>query len=149
MADDRKAGPGGEPTGVAQGRPAGGPSRHFWLIPALTFVVGLLLGGGLAYAAYGGDAAGAGKAPAQETRTPTPKASGDLAVTVPAECLEAIEVSEDTFGTVREGIEALRGLDAEALRRIVDDLQTAQPRVERLARECRAAGDLPTRAPAP
>ena len=121
----------------------------FWVIPALTFVVGLLLGGGLAYATYGGDAADVTNSPARETRAPTPEASGDLEVTVPAECLQAITESEATFDTVREGIEALRGLDAEALRRIVDDLQTAQPRIERLANACRAAAELPTRAPTP
>lgn len=124
----------------------GRPPRMFWLIPALAFLVGLLLGGVLTYATSGGDAdvPQAGDTTATAAPSPSPGASEDLTVVVPAACVEAADLSEATFDAVARGFTALRGFDAEALREVVDELQEAQPRVAELATQCREAAEIPT-----
>lgn len=134
-------------TGADGRRPRG--SGLFWLVPALTFLVGLLVGGvviGLTGigddlttgGAEQGDA-GTAQQPAP-TDSPGAPGSGDRTVTVPGECIEAAERSEEALALTREAAQALGDLDPRRVQEIVDRLQDLDPEIRSLAAECRDAG---------
>jgi hypothetical protein len=121
----------------------------FWVVPTLTFVVGLLLGGlvvGMTGLGFGGDA-GDGTAgpdgngtPAATATTPGPTEPGpDRTVTIPAECLEVADTAERALDLSREAAGALGQLDARRLQEIVDELQALEPELTALAGTCREA----------
>lgn len=121
-------------------------SSLFWILPALTFLAGLLLGGVL----VGVTAGGSGGIPGfggdeDETSTEaggdadsegSPQDPGDRTVTVPVECLEAAERSQEALGLTRQAAEAIGSFDARRLQEIVDELQGLEPEVSALARSC-------------
>lgn len=121
------------------------------LLPAATFLVGLLLGFAI-WGASGGaqdDEAGA---------VPTVTATGDeplgsdaggqdpddrtVTTTVPEECLAAVAESERALGLVEEAVAAAGELDAARLQAIVDDLQASSTRAGALGEDCRAQADV-------
>lgn len=123
-------------------RPAPAPpgGSRFWLIPAATFLAGLLLGAVVVGVTHIGDPAGTDRA---ALGAPSPSATGtgraDLTVVVPASCLEALDRAERAVDSVRAATQAIRNLDAAALRTVVDQLQQLQSRVTEQADLCRAA----------
>ena len=121
--------------------------QMFWILPALTFLVGLLLGGVVVgVTGLGGDA-GADDSAAEESPTEDPggsagpEPSGDATVTVPAECIETAELSQQAIALTREAAQAIGDLDARRLQEIVDDLQALEPEVNDLATRCRDAAE--------
>lgn len=128
-------------------RPRG--SALFWVVPALTFLIGLLVGGVVVGLTGVGDdltAGGAGQGadgsaePGAPAATPGAPGSGDRTVTVPAECIEVAERSQEALRLTREAAQALGDLDPRRVQEIVDRLQDLDPEVRALAAECRDAG---------
>lgn len=116
--------------------------RLFWIVPVLTFVAGLLLGGGVIAAMDLGDDERAGVSAedgqaGEATASPIPE--GDSTITVPASCAEGLDRAQLALEAAESGVTALRELDTARLQKVFDDLQRIQPEVTRLARACRAA----------
>jgi hypothetical protein len=133
MADDRS-------------RPTADPPRSWWrapwLIPALTFLVGLLLGGVVIGLLRSGTATTASPEPAA-TSTPSgpaaPTSSPAGPITIPAECVQIATDSQQLLTLLDEAVGAARDLDAGKLSGIVAQLQDQQERVSTQAAACRAA----------
>lgn len=131
----------------------GGLRRLVWLLPALTFVVGVVLGavvvgaitsgadsagavaGGPAPSATGGTSGATGATP---TTGPTP-GTGDVTVTVPAECAALADDARNAAGLLDEAATAARDLDARALAGLVRRMQDARTRLASQADACRGA----------
>lgn len=134
-------------------------SRWTWLLPAITFVVGVALAGVVFAVTGSGDGDGAvsdARASASPAAPTTAPSSAGLVVTVPQSCLDAADGVTRTSQEVRGAVDAVRDLDARRLQEIVDRIQALQPQVQALANTCRATagtrlqdGTLATAAPAP
>lgn len=114
----------------------------FWLVPAVAFLLGLVLGGVLV--AVGGWGDGDGSAADGETKvsTPTPTTStprDDLTVTVAGACLDAVDATEQVVTLGRQAVSALTELDARELQRVVNEMQQLEMEVRDLAEQCRDA----------
>ncbi|PRY20144.1 hypothetical protein [Pseudosporangium ferrugineum] len=113
---------------------SGVASRPPWLVPVLTFVVGLALGAGLLAllrpAPHGPGADQSGGTPVAVS----PSGSG---ITVPASCTQGLERARAALDGAGEAVDALRRLQTARVQRILDDLQGAQADVDRLSEECR------------
>lgn len=133
-----------------------------WIVPAAVFAAGLLLGAG-AVALISADDGGSDQvatpaaSPSPEP-SPSPTDPADLAIRVPAPCVQVAEEADAAFQDVDELAEAVRGFDARALQQFLERFQQVRPRIEALSQECqeRAAsgvveGDLvgPTPTPEP
>lgn len=135
------AGPTPDDRRLPDGQPGerSGPSRAFWLVPALTFAVGLLLGALVVGAATSGDDADPPAAQAMATPDPTPAAGGDLEIVVPASCLQAAEHADEIVEIMNRGVIAAGDLDAEAVQEALDELVEMRPTIEALIDQCREA----------
>ncbi|WP_199516613.1 hypothetical protein [Nucisporomicrobium flavum] len=113
--------------------------RWFWIVPALTFAVGLMLGGTLIAVADGpdGDSTPATAQPAPTTSQPAQAAPEDRTLTIPASCEQGLERARTAMTTVGEAVRALRDLDTGRLQELLDRLQDAQREVEALVDRCR------------
>lgn len=119
-----------------------GRDSRFWLVPALTFLFGLLLGGlVIGVGTIGSDGVDGDQPQAAETAAPTPTEapSGDstVTVTVPGSCIEAAELSERVLGLGQRAATALGGLDARSLQDVVAEMRDLEPQVREAATECR------------
>ncbi|CAN5337877.1 hypothetical protein BH20ACT5_BH20ACT5_16580 [soil metagenome] len=111
-----------------------------WVLPAATFIVGLVIG----FAVWGtsGDDDDEG---ALSDTTPSLTASpGDgedigqtVTVAVPQACLDAIDESEQSLDLLEQAATAISDLDAARLQEIVDELQDASEQIRSLGTECR------------
>jgi hypothetical protein len=121
--------------------------RMTWLLPALTFVVGVVLGAVVVAITSGSDGAeptaggsaatrvgGAGATP-----TPSPGASGDVSVTVPAECTALANDAQNAADLLNQAATAARDLDAKALADVARRMQDARDRLTKQADACRGA----------
>ncbi|CAN5780616.1 hypothetical protein BH20ACT6_BH20ACT6_21840 [soil metagenome] len=106
------------------------------LLPAATFVVGLLIGGLLI--GLGTDGDGATDEPAGDAPTETATAPGDepTTVLVPASCAEAGREAELAVEYMRDGAAAVRDVQPEKLAEVLNDLEDTQARLEKLSAEC-------------
>lgn len=128
------------------------PAARRWnrVLPALTFLAGLLVGAlvvGLGNDADTPDEAARRPVP---TTTPTPTSTPSAAtvtVVVPASCLQAVEQAEGAAVTVREGVEAARRLDVTQLQATLERLQGSAASAGALAQQCRQAAAVETSAP--
>lgn len=123
------------------------------LLPALTFVVGLVLGGVVVGVSKLDDTGREGPL-VQSSPTPTstqqsPAPPGSLLITVPAPCVLAAEKGERAYDVLDRAISAARDFDARALAEVVDEVQAERPEVERLVAECQAAAGTRLLQPVP
>lgn len=126
--------------------PARRRDLRFVLLPAVTFLLGLVLGGvliGVSNLGADGDANDQNQAaPTPTTSSATP--SDDLTVTVPRPCLDVAERSEDVLDLVRRAAAAVGELDARELRAIVDEMQALEPEVRENAAACQELATAPS-----
>lgn len=111
--------------------------RRFLLVPAITFLLGLVLGGvliGVADLGADGSDGTQEAAPAPTTASATP--SDDVTVTVPRACLDVAERTEEVLDLVQRAAAAIGDLDARELGTIVDEMQTLEPEVRENAAAC-------------
>ncbi|MEO9152354.1 MAG: hypothetical protein ABI243_08125 [Lapillicoccus sp.] len=126
------------------------PRRWGWLVPGVTFLIGLVLGGVVIFAQQSGrdSAATEGKSTPSATATTTaPSGAGtaDAVVRVPAACLRVADDSKALVDIASKAVGAARDLDAAALADAVRQLDTAQKAVTSSADACRAVqASLPT-----
>lgn len=106
------------------------------LLPTLTFVVGLALGGGLVYATSGGDAATTPEAAPAAPPSPSVAEGGDTTVTLPAECEQASQRLTEAYGLLREAVGQVRDFDAGRLVETIDELQTVDEQTRPLVEAC-------------
>jgi len=118
-------------TGHARARP------WFWIIPSLTFGVGLLAGTALTAGDKGRAGPQAASSPPPATAAPPATASGDLTITVPESCEQGLERARRALSTANDAIDALGDLDAARIAKQLGRLQTAQQEVNQLAEQCR------------
>lgn len=113
------------------------PRTHRFVL-LLTFVAGLFLGGGVIAAVMWDDA----EDTASDVATGAPPAAtsgpGSRVVLVPSSCVQGLDQAARSLETLREGLAALRELDAARVQESLDDLQN-DPQVTQLAEECRRA----------
>ncbi len=119
--------------------------RWFWLVPAATFLAGVLLTW-LVLGAGDADSANnaAGPSPTSTSAGPatsTPGAGG-VTVTVPGSCLDVADSSQKVLALVRQAVQAARDLDASALSGIVRDLQAAQSDLQQQSTACQSSASI-------
>jgi hypothetical protein len=113
-----------------------------WLIPAATFLVGLLLGALLvAVLRPTGTGPGVEASPSTSTGAPRPTLTGlptTATVVVPAECLQVAQDSQALVDLTRQAAGAARDLDAGRLSDVVRQIDQAQTTLRTHADACRA-----------
>lgn len=121
------------------------PGSRFWLIPAATFLVGLVLGAAVLGLSRNGDGTDVADEPARGA-TPTvtvpatsPGGRTPATVTVPGSCLDVADSTEELLALARQATEAARDLNASRLSSVVRQLQESQTRLQQQSNACRDA----------
>lgn len=102
------------------------PQRGGWwfaVIPALTLLVGLVLGGLIVGVTDVGSAPGSKPTTISTPSPADPSASEDVAVVVPQECLEAAETVQEATELIRDGASAIREFRPDELITLLDELE--------------------------
>ncbi|MFP5218520.1 MAG: hypothetical protein ACLGIG_02105 [Actinomycetes bacterium] len=109
-----------------------------WILPVMSFLVGVALAGFLFFLFFADDDDGSDELLPQRTPTPTPTADEEdqLVVRVPASCVEAAEAANTVASALGDVANAVRDLDAREVQRTLDTVQQLQPDVERVSQEC-------------
>lgn len=123
-----------------------------WWIPAATFVVGLVLGGGVIAATSSGDDAAttsaASPSPSTSASSPgvsaSPSTPADATLTVPGECLQVAEDSQKVLDLVNDAVAAVRDLDASALSDVVREIQSSQDTLTKQTEACKDSVEAPS-----
>lgn len=126
-------------------RPPSSGRFDFW-IPAMMLVLGLILGGGLVWLVTmdGSDDASETVGDTTSIDTPTVTTTStttDLEVTVPAECLDLADNTQQILDLIDEAVTAAADLDAGALSDVVGELETAQGDLEAQSQACEDAAN--------
>ncbi len=122
-----------------------GPRRamvgsRWWLLPTVSFVAGLVLGGLLIAVVERGDTPEATAGPAPTSLPATTTSAPDQAPGSASDpCLEASDLAERLAALVREGVQTLGQLDAVRTQEALDQIERLEPQIEAKAGECRAA----------
>jgi hypothetical protein len=146
-ADERDSGAAGERA------PSTTPQRPAWVVwalPAAGLLVGLLVG----FAVWGG-ATDDGEPEEQAQPRPSMTASASspagsdptVTVTIPQECLDAVDASEQALDLLEQATAAISEFDAAELQQIVDQLQDSQERIRELGEDCRDMAVVPSTIP--
>jgi hypothetical protein len=112
-------------------------------LPAVTFVVGAVIGGVVVGVGFDGDDS---PDSSQSTETTDPDRSGatpDTTVVVPAACSQAAEAVTEAVGLIRDGAGSVRDFQPERLVEVLDDLEVLDPELRRLAQQCSAVDVSP------
>lgn len=115
----------------------------FVLLPALTFLVGLMLGGALVWVALPDDGGGiAGQGPSDAATAPSPEldpspADPSAAATIAQACVRAAEASIGVVDLVQDAATALSKLDAPRLQALVDEMEVLDEQIREDVRLCR------------
>ncbi|HUV47641.1 MAG TPA: hypothetical protein VMX11_01580, partial [Actinomycetes bacterium] len=129
--DDTVSLPADQPSSEPSSDPVQASGRFDFWIPAMMLVLGLLLGGGLVWiVAMDGSDDGSTTADATPTvagpTVTTTSTTTDLEVTVPAECLDLADNTQEILDLIDQAVAAVSDLDAGALSDVVSQLETAQ-----------------------
>lgn len=127
--------------------------QRFWVIPLATFVVGLVLGGGIiALSGLGSDddsTADADQPDSTPSASPSPTSTGPDSVTIPGDCIQIATDAQELLDLADQAVTAAGDLDADALSDIVAELRTSQETLSNQASICQeaAAQENPTTTP--
>lgn len=123
------------------------------LIPAATFVLGLLIGAALLYASGAGRDTGTSKNPGAGGRTPPPSASstpsGATVITVPAACRQAANKLQEATDLLRSSVDSVRNFNPDALTRALRQLETMDAQTRPLVRRCTDVNITTSPSPSP
>lgn len=117
-----------------------------WLVPALAFLVGVILGGVIIWVSTSSSRSGSGLSTATPTvtasvtpsdGTSSPRAAATFSV--PAQCLQVADDSKAVVELVNQSVAAARDLDASKLSGLVRQIQAAQQTLQANATSCRQA----------
>jgi len=126
--------------GVPVEKEQDGRNLWFWLLPALTFLVGAALSAALFVLGDSDDTAGVDQATTGQSPSPQPGASpvpDELVVQVPAVCVEAAELADTVSKALGDVIDSAGALDARRLQESLDVVQQLRPEVEATSAACR------------
>ncbi len=117
--------------------------RYGWLVPAVTFVLGLILGGVTIGLLQTNTATTVAQPTASASPSPEPTDSPSPSVsasefTIPAECVQVAADAQTLLGLVDDSVAAIRDLDAAELSSIVSQLQTVSQQVRDQAATCQS-----------
>lgn len=119
--------------------------RSTWLIPALTFLVGLVLGAvviGVTRSGDGGSTASSADSGSSATASATPSATAPTrdgaTIVVPGQCLELADGTQSALDLVTKAAQAARDLSASKLNTVVRQLQDQQSELQTLVTACRS-----------
>jgi hypothetical protein len=140
--------PGGaRPSRAAAAGAEGAAGRPTWWLPALAFVVGVVLGavvvGAITSGSRTGTAAPSTAAAALGgTATPSPRPSGDMSATVsvPAQCSALAADAQQAAALLEQAATAARDLDAKTLADVARRMQDVRDRLVAQADACAVAG---------
>ncbi len=121
-----------------------------WLLralPALTFLVGLAVGGGFVWVGVDKDDSASDRSTAETTEPTGTDTTPDTAVVVPAACSDAADAVTEAVELIREGASSVRDFQPEELIRVLDDLEALDPRLQALAKQCAAVDVSPVSPP--
>lgn len=139
-----------QPSRTLVEEPGSGWRRWSVLLPALSFVAGLVLGGAVVGAATrdsgSGGAVAASPSPSSGAASPSPSGTS---VIVPGTCVQAADEADRAYALLERGIKAARDVDAGALADIVAEVQQKRPGVQSLVRQCRQQAAATVVSPAP
>ncbi|MEQ6903336.1 hypothetical protein [Nocardioides sp. YIM 152588] len=115
-------------------RPNPWPGR---LVPAATFLVGVVLGGLLVAAASGGDEPpdAADEVPPTATEQATPS-TGATVVTVPGACEQAAQNLREALSLIREGTDSVESFRPDRIVDLLDRLEDIDNETRPLLDEC-------------
>jgi len=106
-------------------------------VPAITFVVGLLLGALVVGVGLDGDGTATD---GDSTETPTsgadPTPTDDVQVVVPQECLQAAQTVTEATNLIRSGVEAIRDFRPDELADLLDRLEDLDAEAQDQAAQC-------------
>lgn len=153
MDDEPTTGSGHPSNADTHAKPApapspGEPRRWGWLIPGVTFLVGLALGGIVVFAQQSGSntASSGGTSTPSPSVTLTPpggeQSSQVAVVKVPSACLSVADDARNMVDIAAKAVSAARDLDAAALASAVRQLDEAQKAVTSSATACRSVQAL-------
>lgn len=134
-------------TAEGAGAPAGFTTsgRSVWLVPALTFLVGLVLGAvviGVTRSGDGGSTASSTESGSSATASATPSAAPSgrdgATIVVPGQCLKLADGTQSALDLVSKAAQAARDLNASQLNTVVRQLQDQQSQLQSLATACRS-----------
>jgi hypothetical protein len=134
------------PADASSAEPPQSPARFDFWIPAMMLILGLILGGGLVWlvtmdgsddASEVADNTATSAAPTVTTTSTTT----DLEVTVPAECLDLADNTQQILDLIDEAVAAAADLDAGALSEVVSELEAAQADLETQSQACEDAAN--------
>jgi hypothetical protein len=143
--DDAGSRPGSAPADGSTTGDGAGSSARSWVVPALLFVAGLLLGGVAVAAANVGSGdddplATPSVSPSPSpSPSPTPDPTGgpeDVIVRIPAPCVQVAQEADAAFDDVDAFAQAVRDFDARRLQEFLDRFQEVRPRIESLSEQC-------------
>ncbi len=107
------------------------------LLPAVTFLVGIALGGAMIYATNGGDGSESPDADSSATSSePAPGEPGDTLVTLPAACEQASAGVSEAYRLLRQALGQVRDFQADELAATLEELQTVDEETRPLVDEC-------------
>ncbi len=140
MSEPERPAPSGPSSAETPHRQRGTAPWVFRVVPAVTFLVGLLLGGlvvGVGIVGAGSDPEVAGR-PAEipDGRGPTPTSAAT--VVVPSACREAANQIEIAITVIQDGVGAVRDFQPDELVRVLDELEDLEARARDLAARCSA-----------
>lgn len=122
-----------------------GDARSGWFValPAITLVIGLVLGGLIAWAAVDGPPTGeepsSGPTAADsESVSPEdePSPTGDVEVVVPQECLDAAATVEEATEVLRNGVGAVEDFDRQSILDMLNRLEDLEAQAREQADRC-------------
>ncbi len=112
-------------------------SRAAVLIPAASFLFGLLIGAVVvAVGQNGGSTPNGSATPSVSAGSPTSAATGDVVVTVPAACRQASENLRTATTLLRSSVESFRTFDAQEIVDLLNRLEKLDRRTRPLVTEC-------------
>jgi hypothetical protein len=140
MSEPEHSEVGGSTSAEPRARPSGTAPWVFRAVPAVTFLVGLLLGGFVV--GVGLDRGGSDPGEPGPTAT-TPEGTGPAptsaaTVVVPSACMDAADEIEAAITLIRDGVGAVRDFQPEELVRVLDELEELEARARDLAARCSA-----------
>lgn len=115
-------------------------SSRSWLgplVPTLTFLVGLILGGVLVYANSAGDPSQVAGPEPGTTASPS-AGTQDTLVTLPAACDEAATKVREAYDLLRQAVGQVRDFQADALVETLNSLEDVDKEARSLVSECSA-----------
>lgn len=122
-----------------------------WLLralPAATFLFGLVVGGLIV--GLGGIGDGSGDSGPGNSGTPTtPASTGDTNIVIPAACSKAADAVDEAVQLLRSGAGAVRDFQPDVLVQVLNDLETLDPKLRKLADQCSAVDVTPAPTQAP